>query len=250
MSSWASTLWWKRVTRPWTNVHFTCRHPHQYNHIHSTLHQQVQAVFVIIVRANGGATQELLAGVFGGQREVPVLLQVGSGNDGHQAAVFIHNRKFAWKRNMDSVADGFWWKTKHTKGCANKRVSKFLNIFTCANFIHGQDLRRQSVGVQVLNIYEGISPTTGLGCTLRLSQLFLQVRVRLDFCLCAKNGWTPGTPESTSPFLLRCRISLASFSVTPAGAITRSSRFVITCQKGHTQWTTQIKIIFPGRIQR
>lgn len=188
MSSWASTLWWKRVTCPWTNVHFTYRRPHQYNHIHSTLHQQVQAVFVIIVRANGGATQELLAGVFGGQREVPVLLQVGSGNDGHQAAVFIHNRKFAWKRNMDSVADGFWWKTKHTKGCANKRVSKFLNIFTCANFIHGQDLRRQSVGVQVLNIYEGISPTTGLGCTLRLSQLFLQVRVRLDFCLCAKTG--------------------------------------------------------------
>lgn len=34
------------------------------------------------------------------------------------------------------------------------------------------------------------------------------------------------------PFLLRWRISLASFSVTPAGATTRSSRFVITYQDG------------------
>lgn len=33
---------------------------------------------------------------------------------------------------------------------------------------------------------------------------------------------------SSSPFLLLWRISLASFSVTPAGATTRSSRFVIT----------------------
>lgn len=30
-----------------------------------------------------------------------------------------------------------------------------------------------------------------------------------------------------SPFLLRCRISLASFSVTPAGATTKSSLFVM-----------------------
>lgn len=34
---------------------------------------------------------------------------------------------------------------------------------------------------------------------------------------------------SLVPFLLRCRISFASFSVTPAGATTSSFRGVITC---------------------
>lgn len=36
-------------------------------------------------------------------------------------------------------------------------------------------------------------------------------------------------PFEQLPFLLRCSISLASFSVTPAGATTRSSLFVIAC---------------------
>lgn len=35
-----------------------------------------------------------------------------------------------------------------------------------------------------------------------------------------------------SPFLLRCRISFASFSVMPAGATTRSSLFVMICKAG------------------
>ena len=34
---------------------------------------------------------------------------------------------------------------------------------------------------------------------------------------------------SQVPFLLRCRISFASFNVTPAGATTSSFRVVITC---------------------
>lgn len=42
--------------------------------------------------------------------------------------------------------------------------------------------------------------------------------------------------NSHPPFLLLWRISLASFSVTPAGATTRSSRFVITCQKNVTRF--------------
>jgi len=54
---------------------------YQYDHIHPTLHQQVQPVLVIIVGANGGAAQQLFSRVFGGQREVSVLLQVCAGDD-------------------------------------------------------------------------------------------------------------------------------------------------------------------------
>lgn len=35
-----------------------------------------------------------------------------------------------------------------------------------------------------------------------------------------------------SPFLLRCRISFASFNVMPAGATTKSSLFVIIYERG------------------
>lgn len=70
------------------------RDTHQYDHIHSSLHQQVQSIFVVIVRSYGSATQQLLARVFGGQREISVLLQICASNDGHQTALFIHNGQF------------------------------------------------------------------------------------------------------------------------------------------------------------
>lgn len=41
-----------------------------------------------------------------------------------------------------------------------------------------------------------------------------------------KRGWDV---DSLVPFLLRCKISFASFNVTPAGATTSSIRGVITC---------------------
>lgn len=64
---------------------------HQNDYVHTSLGQQVQAVLVIFVSANGCSTQQLLLGIFGGQWIIPVLLQVCSGNDGHQLIIFIYN---------------------------------------------------------------------------------------------------------------------------------------------------------------
>lgn len=69
---------------------------HQYDDVHPSLHQQVQSVFVVLPGADGGPTQQLFARVFGGQRVVPVLLQISPGNNGHQLVVIIYNRKLAW----------------------------------------------------------------------------------------------------------------------------------------------------------
>lgn len=75
-----------------TNTH---THTDQHNHVHAALHQQVKAVAVIIVCPNGGTAQQLLAGVFGGQREVSVLLQVCASDDGHQTALCVHDGQLA-----------------------------------------------------------------------------------------------------------------------------------------------------------
>lgn len=68
---------------------------HQYDNIHSSLHQQVQSVFVILPCADSSTTQQLFARVFGGQWVVPVLLQISSGDDGHQLVIIIYNGKLA-----------------------------------------------------------------------------------------------------------------------------------------------------------
>lgn len=75
---------------------------YQYNHIHPTLHQQIQAVLVVIVGADSSATQQLLSGVFGCQREISVLLQVCTSNNGHQKALLIHNGEFSCRREEEA----------------------------------------------------------------------------------------------------------------------------------------------------
>lgn len=67
------------------------RYTHQDYDIHSSLHEQVQPVLVLLPRADGGSTEQLFAGVFGGQRIVSVLLQVGASDDSHQLITVIHN---------------------------------------------------------------------------------------------------------------------------------------------------------------
>lgn len=81
------------------------RHPHthQYDHIHSSLHQQIQPVLVVVPGANGSPAQELFAWVFGGQRVVSVLLQIRPGNDGHQLIVIVDNGKFSWWKSTSNV---------------------------------------------------------------------------------------------------------------------------------------------------
>lgn len=68
---------------------------HQYDNIHSSLYEQVQSVFVVLPGTDGCATQQLFARVFGGQRIVPVLLQICPGNNGHQLVVIIYDGKLA-----------------------------------------------------------------------------------------------------------------------------------------------------------
>lgn len=75
---------------------------YQYNHIHPTLHEQIQAVLVVIVGADSSATQQLLSGVFGCQREISVLLQVRTSNNGHQKALLIHNGEFSCRRGEET----------------------------------------------------------------------------------------------------------------------------------------------------
>lgn len=75
---------------------------HQYDHVYSALHQQVQSVLVIVVRADGCPTQQLFAGVFSGQGKVPVLLQICPGDDGHQAAVLVHYGQLTYTE-MDTI---------------------------------------------------------------------------------------------------------------------------------------------------
>lgn len=67
---------------------------HQHHDVDSALHEQVQSVLVVVVRPDGGPTQQLFTGVFGGQWEVSVLLQVCSGDDRHQVPLLVHDRKF------------------------------------------------------------------------------------------------------------------------------------------------------------
>lgn len=53
------------------------------NHIHPSLHKEVQPVFIVFSCTNSSSTQQLFAGVLGSQRIIPVLLQVSPGNYGH-----------------------------------------------------------------------------------------------------------------------------------------------------------------------
>lgn len=66
------------------------RGPHQHDHVHSGLNEQVQSVLVVLPGAYGCTTQQLLARVLGGQRVVTVLLQVSASDDGHQLVIVIH----------------------------------------------------------------------------------------------------------------------------------------------------------------
>lgn len=54
------------------------------------------------MRANSSATQQLLSGVFGCQREISVLLQVCTSNNGHQKALLIHNGEFSCRRGEET----------------------------------------------------------------------------------------------------------------------------------------------------
>lgn len=46
---------------PVINIEQPSENTHQYNNIHSSLHQQVQSVFVVLPGADGGAAQQLFA---------------------------------------------------------------------------------------------------------------------------------------------------------------------------------------------
>lgn len=59
------------------------RGPHQHDHVHPGLNEQVQTILVVLPGAYGRTTQQLFAGVLGGQWVVAVLLQVSARNDGH-----------------------------------------------------------------------------------------------------------------------------------------------------------------------
>lgn len=74
---------------------------YQHDYVYTTLHQQVQPVLVVVVSADCCAAQQLLARVFGGQREISVLLEVCAGNDGHQVALFVHYGEFSCRRGED-----------------------------------------------------------------------------------------------------------------------------------------------------
>lgn len=67
---------------------------YQNHYIHPRLHEQVQTVFIVFTGADSSATQQLFAGIFGGQRIVPVLLQVCAGYYGHQFILVIHDGQF------------------------------------------------------------------------------------------------------------------------------------------------------------
>lgn len=71
---------------------------HQHDGVHASLHQQVQPVLVILMGPDGGTAQQLLLGVLGSQRVIPVLLEISAGNDRHQLVIFINNWQLAWKQ--------------------------------------------------------------------------------------------------------------------------------------------------------
>lgn len=79
----------------------TCSQTYKDNHIHPSLHKEVQPVFIIFPCTNSSSTQQLFAGVLGSQRIIPVLLQVSPGNYGHQLITVIHNRELTLRESED-----------------------------------------------------------------------------------------------------------------------------------------------------
>ncbi len=156
---------------------------YQNHYIHPRLHEQVQTVFIVFTGADGSATQQLFAGVFGGQRIVPVLLQVCAGYYGHQFILFIHNGQFTYRVNKYNSLRPF-------------KIVKHFILFPMGE--------------------------RGLKCwKYKLKEFDIELKwLWLDLM-------TVVFVLVFSPFLLRCRMSLASFSVTPAGATTRSSLLVM-----------------------
>lgn len=71
---------------------------YQDHYIHPCLNEQIQSVFVIFTGSDGGAAQQLFARVFGGERVVPVLLQIRAGDNSHQLVFVIHNWQFTCSR--------------------------------------------------------------------------------------------------------------------------------------------------------
>lgn len=74
---------------------------HQDNHIHPSLHEEVQPIFVVVPCTDSSSAQQLFAGILGGQRIIPVLLQVSPGNYGHQLITVIHDRELTLREWED-----------------------------------------------------------------------------------------------------------------------------------------------------
>lgn len=101
---WSDTLLSTHHVEKWNqNPTLSSQNTHQYNNIHSSLHQQVQSVFVVLSGADGGSAQQLFPGVFGGQRVIPVLLQIRPGDYSHQLVVIIHYRELAWLMEKENI---------------------------------------------------------------------------------------------------------------------------------------------------
>lgn len=79
----------------------TCSQTYKDNHIHPSLHEEVQPVFIIFPCTDSSSAQQLFAGVLGSQRIIPVLLQVSPGNYGHQLITVVHNRELTLIESED-----------------------------------------------------------------------------------------------------------------------------------------------------
>jgi len=65
------------------------RPTHQHHQVGAGLHQQVEAVLVVVTGAQRGPTAQLLAPILGGQRVLPVLPQVRARHQCHQLAAGV-----------------------------------------------------------------------------------------------------------------------------------------------------------------